>query len=218
MFDKAASRSFDVIELRCNGEGTIGAFTSALQASGIFFAIAGPGQHVAVVERMARLLKGRYRCHELALPFVMTHALIVWCVMFCTHLVNLQPNASSVDKVSPCEQFSGLKLNAKRDLRVGFGVYAVATNVMMDNSMSPRAGQSIALGGKGGPTDNVWMLSLRSDQVATRDQFVLFPMSDLVVQKITEQAHRQGYTRCEDPPSSSPTSSRTKLILGSSPR
>ena len=43
------------------------------------------------------------------------------------------------------------------------------------------------------------MLSLRSNQVVTRDQFVLLPMPDLDVQKITEQAHRQGYTRGEYP-------------------
>jgi hypothetical protein len=129
----------------------------------------------------------------------MTHTLIVWCVLFCMHSVNLQPNASSVDKVSPYEQFSGLKLDAKRDLRVGFGDYAVATNAMTDNSMGPRAGQFIALGGKGGPTGSVWMLSLRSNQVVTRDQFVILPMPDIVVKKITEQAHRQGYTRGEDP-------------------
>ena len=199
MLAKAASRSFDVIELRCDGEGAIGALTSTLQASGITVSIAGPGQHVAVVERMARTLKGRYRCHELALPFVMTHTLIVWCVLFCMHSVNLQPNASSVDKISPYEQFSGLKLDAKRDLRVGFGDYAVATNAMTDSSMGPRAGQFVALGGKGGPTGSVWMLSLRSNQVVTRDQFVLLPMPDIVIKKITEQAHRQGYTRGEDP-------------------
>ena len=77
MLAKAASRSFDVVELRCDGEGAIGALTTALPASGIVVAIAGPGQHVAVVKRMARTLKGRYRCHELALPFVMTNTLIV---------------------------------------------------------------------------------------------------------------------------------------------
>ena len=70
---------------------------------------------------------------------------------------------------------------------------------MTDNSMGPRAGQFVALGGKGGPTGSVWMLSLRSNQVVTRDQFVILPMPDIVIKKITEQAHRQGYTRGEDP-------------------
>ncbi len=55
------------------------------------------------------------------------------------------------------------------------------------------------LAAKGGPTGSVWILSLRSNQVVTRDQFVLLPMPDLVIQKIREKAHRQGYTRGEDP-------------------
>jgi hypothetical protein len=73
MLAKASSISFDVVELRCDGEEAIGALSSALQASGIVVSIAGPGQHMAVVERMAIPSKACYRCHELALPFVMTH-------------------------------------------------------------------------------------------------------------------------------------------------
>ena len=75
---KAATRSFDFIELQCDGEGAIGALTSALQASGIAVSITGPCQHVAVVERMTRTMKNRYRCHDLALPFVKTLTLIDW--------------------------------------------------------------------------------------------------------------------------------------------
>ncbi len=78
----------------------------------------------------------------------MTHTLVVWCDVFCMNSVNLQPNASSIDKVSSYNQFSGLKLDAKRDLQVGFGDYAVATNATTDESMGPRVGQFIALGGK----------------------------------------------------------------------
>jgi hypothetical protein len=77
MLANAASRSFDVIELRCDGEGAIGALTSALQASGVVVTIADPGLYVAVVERMPRTLKGRYRCHELAFPRFMTHNLLM---------------------------------------------------------------------------------------------------------------------------------------------
>ena len=40
MLAKAANRSFDVIDLRCDGEGAIGALTSAMQASGIAVSIA----------------------------------------------------------------------------------------------------------------------------------------------------------------------------------
>ena len=54
------------------------------------------------------------------------------------HSANFQPN-SSVDIVSPFEHFSGLKLEAKRDLRVGFVNYAVANNATTYISMGPNA-------------------------------------------------------------------------------
>ena len=65
--------------------------------------------------------------------------------------MNLQPNALSVDTISLYEQFSGLKLDANRDMRVGFGDCAVAINAMTDNSMGPRSTQFTDLGGKRGP-------------------------------------------------------------------
>jgi hypothetical protein len=86
--------------------------------------------------------------HGLVLPFVITHTLIVWCARFCMRYVNLQPSATSVDKVSPFEQFSELKLNAKRNLRVAFGDYVLATVAETDNSMRPRVEPCIALDGK----------------------------------------------------------------------
>ncbi len=88
-------------------------------------------------------------------------------------LGNFQFNTSSIGKVSPYERLSGLKLAAKRDLRGGFGENAVATKAFTDSFMYPRADKQVALGAKGGPTGSVYMLSLPTSQVVTRDQFVL---------------------------------------------
>jgi hypothetical protein len=77
MLVKAASRFFDVLEIRCDGEGAVGTLSTASQTSGIRVTITGPGQHLAVVERMERILKNCHRCHELALPFVMNHKLVI---------------------------------------------------------------------------------------------------------------------------------------------
>ena len=199
MLAKAASRSFDVLELRCDGKKVVGALAAALEQRGLRVSIAGPGQHVSVVERMAQTLKSRLRCHELALPFVMTHTLLVYCLKFCMSCINLQPSASSSDKVSPYEQFSGMKLDAKRDLRVAFGDYVLATPATTDNSMLPRAEPFIALGGKLNHTGSVWMLSLKTGKVVTRDQFVIQPMPEVVIAKLNEHAARQGYVRGADP-------------------
>ena len=43
------------------------------------------------------------------------------------------------------------------------------------------------------------MLSMKTYKVVTRDQFVIQPMPDLVIVKITELAIRQGYSRGVDP-------------------
>jgi hypothetical protein len=113
--------------------------------------------------------------------------------------VNLQPSATSIDKVSPFEQFSGMKLDAKRGLRVAFGDYVLATPTNTDNSMLPKAEPCIALGGKFSLAGSVLMLSLRTNKIITKDQFIIRPMLDIVINKITELAARQGYTRGADP-------------------
>ncbi len=65
--------------------------------------------------------------------------------------INLQPNSSSTDRVSPHEQFSGMKLDAKRDLCVAFGDYVLATTADTNNSMVPRVEPFIALREKATP-------------------------------------------------------------------
>ncbi len=62
-----------------------------------------------------------------------------------------------------------MKLDAKRDLRVAFGDYVLATPVVTDNSMLPRAKPYIALGGKFNHAGSVWMHSLRTGKIVTRD-------------------------------------------------
>jgi len=53
--------------------------------------------------------------------------------------------------------------------------------------------------GKGSPTGSVWMSSLETNKVITREQCVHLPMPDIVIEKLTRQALRQGYTRGKDP-------------------
>ena len=110
------------------------------------------------------------------------------------YYINLQSNASSTDRVSPHEQSSGRKLDAKRDLRVAFGDYVLATTAETNNSMVPRAEPFIALGGNVNPVGSVWMLNLKTNKVVTIDQFIHMPMPDIVIEKLTRQSLRKGYT------------------------
>jgi hypothetical protein len=49
MLAKAASRSFDVFKIRCDGEEAFGALAAALEQRDMRVSIAGLGQHVSVV-------------------------------------------------------------------------------------------------------------------------------------------------------------------------
>ena len=65
--------------------------------------------------------------------------------------------------------------------------------------MLPRAKPCIALGGRFIHTKSVWMLSLRTGKIATRNKFVIQSMPDIVIDNPSEQAARQGYARGADP-------------------
>ena len=60
MLANVASRSFEVLEIRCDDEKGIDALTVALEHNGLRVSIAGPGEHVIVVERMAQTVKSRF--------------------------------------------------------------------------------------------------------------------------------------------------------------
>jgi hypothetical protein len=65
------NRDYDFVVLRAEGEGAIGALIGDLGAAGIVVDTAGPGQHVAVVERKIQTVKSLVRANNISLPYVM---------------------------------------------------------------------------------------------------------------------------------------------------
>jgi hypothetical protein len=160
---------------------------------GMRVSITGPRQHVSVVERMVQTVKSHHRFHELDLSLVMNHTLFVYSMIFCGNCVNLQPSATSVDKVSQYEQLYSMKLDDKRDLRIAFGDYVLATPDVTDNSMLSRVEPCIALGENYNHAERVWMLNVKVRQGRDVGLFVIRLMPGIVIDKLTEQAARQGY-------------------------
>lgn len=194
------SRDFDIREVRADGEGGIGASADNLRAEGIIVTIAGPGEHAPVVERMIQTIKARVRAFENVLPFVMPRAVLTGCVLSVVRNINLQPNSQSTDGVSPHEQFTGIKLDAKRDLRCACGDYVQARVPVTDNSLQTRTDGCIVLYPTGSTTGSVAMLKLSTMKQVIRDQFVVLPMPDQVIAHLTGLASRQGFTRGGDEP------------------
>ena len=194
----AKSRDFDCVQLRTDGEGALGAMRDELSGLGILLDTSGPGQHVPVIERKIQTVKERVRAHVNNLPFVMTRLLLTTCVLFCVSRINMQPSRMSTSRISPIEQFTGLKIDSARDLRVQFGDYVQATVRDTDNSMRSRTQGCIALLPMGNLTGSVKMWCLATNHTVIKDQFTVLPMSDLVIQHINELAASEGYTRDTD--------------------
>lgn len=195
----AKSRSFDSVELRTDGEKSVGAMIPKLNEKGIVVEPCGPGQHVPVVENKIKTIKQRVRAHDTSLPFIMTRLLIIACVLFCVSCVNMQASSSQTDKTSPREQFLGRRLDMKLDLRVQFGAYVQATVPNTDNTMVPRTEGCIAMLPTGNRTGSVKMWRMATNTTVTRDQFTALPMPDIVCNYITSKALAEGYSRGVDP-------------------
>lgn len=111
----------------------------------------------------------------------------------------MQPSRRSIDRTSPLEQFTGLKIDFARYLRVQFADYAQATVTDTDNTMHSRTQECSALLPTGNFTGSVKMWCLSAKTTITRDQFKILPMPDLVVTHITSLAALEGFTRGIDP-------------------
>jgi hypothetical protein len=196
--DAARSRDFDCVQHRTDGKGTLAEELSGL---GIVLDVAGPGQHVPVVEAKIQTIKEIVYspCTRKWSAFVMTRLLLTMCVLFCVSRLNMQPSRMSVNRTCPLKQFTGRKIDAARDLRVQFGDYVQATVSDTDNTMRSRTHGCIALLPTGNLTSSVKMWCLAINATIARDQFKILPMPDLVVAHITSLAESQGYTRGIDP-------------------
>jgi Reverse transcriptase (RNA-dependent DNA polymerase) len=98
-------------------------------------------------------------------------------------------------QVSPMEQFTGRKLDMKRDLSFGFGDYVQATVPNTNNTLQARTEGCIALLSKGNLTGSVYMYNIGTGSVCTRDQFKILPIPDVVITLLTDKATKQGFRR-----------------------
>ena len=111
----------------------------------------------------------------------------------------MQSSRTSIDHTSPLEQFYGIKLDAKRDLRVRFGDYLEATVPNTDNTMAARTAGCITLLPAGNLTGSVYVCMLGFKEVVKKDQFRILPTPDTVITHLDKLAALDGYSRGFDP-------------------
>ena len=193
--DKIKSRNFDVQVVTSDGEGAIQLLTPHLNSRGIIVEPAAPGAHVPRAERSIQEIKGFARSFENSLPYVMSRTILTFCVLYCVSTMNLMIPTNGTLQVSPMEQFTGRKLDMKRDLSFGFGDYVQATVPNTNNTLQARTEGCIALLSKGNLTGSVYMYNIGTGSVCTRDQFKILPIPDVVITLLTDKATKQGFRR-----------------------
>lgn len=196
MIAELRSRGFAVSTLLSDGEKGMGKLVPMLHRQGVGFNLAGPGQHVPVVEAKIRAIKERVRAILAGLPYKLPASLLKYCVSYAVARLNMMPSSTRVDPTSPRELFLGRKVDATTDLRLAFGDYVQAKdNLVVSNSMAPRTLGAIALEAVGNLQGTWRFYCLASKTVRTFDQWVPLPMPQEVVSALNALAHpsRQGW-------------------------
>ena len=191
----AKGRRFDTKCIRTDGKGAIASLAVDLERDhGLTIEATGSGTHVEERKRMCQTLKKRIRCQIHDLPFVICKTLLQKKnVIFCSWGINMVASRTSLDKVSPLEQFTGRKIDAKIDLKISFGNYVQAiNNPMKDNQVENANTHScIAMRHTGSLTGSVQMLwRLETQCFVIRDQFTVLPIPDDVINRENASNHR----------------------------
>ena len=145
--------------------------------------VVGAGGHVPDAEVEIRVVEERCRCMEASLSVPVPLRLVKWLVYGAVQSRNVV--LRSHQTVTAREAFTGVKFDAKRDVRAKFLDYAQAFRTPEKSKDSePRTVSAVYLMSTGNREGSVFMYDLTSERVFTCDRFTLLPMPELAVSKL----------------------------------
>ena len=179
-----------VVECHADGEFNNEEVKSPFVNRHIKTTICSPGDHVVRVERKARVVKERVRCHLSNLPFLLPSILLPWLIAFVMFCLNAVPVRWGGYYVSPREIMTGRKLDASRELRHEFGEYVEAINPHAhSNSVTDaRTEACITLLNTGNGQGDVYCYKLSNGEVVRRSHWTSLPMPDTVIDNLNALA------------------------------
>ena len=101
MLNRYRSRHFAVSTILTDNEGGVTKMENELSIMGITVIPCGPGQHIALVEHKAKLVKQRRRCHIHHVPFALPFLMEMYLVYHCVYTLNCMPTSTRGDHVAP---------------------------------------------------------------------------------------------------------------------
>lgn len=147
--------------------------------------IVGTGTHVADVEVEIRMIKEKLRSKESSLPWPVPKRIVRWFVYGATSVTNMFRRKGA--SLCPRTEFTGVKLDYKRDLRSEPGEYCevnVATGTSNSSKETPRTVPAISLCGTGNSRGTQWFLDLETMKPFLADRWKVLPTPDWVIEKM----------------------------------
>jgi hypothetical protein len=150
--------------------------------------VAAGSESVGVIERKIRTVKERLRGYITIFPFATDEILEEWLVKNVVYYLNWTPTTNSIDGRSPLEKLTGRNIDARSDLRHGFGDYVQIGDGETGNNMEERTRGAIALMPASNRDGSWYYLVLKSWRTVKRNKATTLPMPDEVIDYIEGKA------------------------------
>jgi hypothetical protein len=147
--------------------------------------IVGAGSHVADAEVEIRRIKEKLRSAEARVSWRIPRRFIKWLTRGATAVTNMFSRLDS--GTCPRTEFTGVKVDFKRDLRSEFGEYCEVNAAPGSSAGTGEKGRSISaisLCGTGNERGSWWFFNLLTLEPFTADRWTVLPTPDLVIERI----------------------------------
>ena len=183
------SNGFLISYLLSDNESAVTACIPFLNEKGIKVNQTSKNEHVPEVERAGRTLKERVRAVWNTLPYKLTDTMVIQLTYYACMMINMFPKKNSIGGIAPRELFTGVRVDYKRDCKLGFGEYVqVYAENDITNTMEARTYGAISLGSAGNLQGTYLFMSLTSWKIIRRRSWVEMPMPAEVIELINRQA------------------------------
>lgn len=193
-------RGLTIRHLYSDNERGILAMASDFAGSGIELHPAGPGMHVAIIERFIRYVKEGVRGTLSGLPFKCFAALFKHLVSFVADRLNIFPSSTRTDKLSAHQLLYNRTPDARKDINLEFAAYYQVTNRLSNNTTSSeRTIGALGISQWTNGTGTCSFLKLSNGEIFSGNHFVQLPMTDNIIAVLNGIAARDKRGISSDP-------------------
>ena len=196
-------KGFHVSSVTSDGEPSITALHSVLQASSITLNVLGHGSHVPHAESAIRHLKNKARSIEHSLPYSLPSKWAPLLVTFVAYTINMVPKVNSPDHTPAYTLFTGLLPNFRKQTPHPFGIagFLQRSSGPTYNSSAPRADYVIWIGTTRNLAGTHRCFNLTTLQEITGDHFTPAPLTLDAINRINRLASVSDTTTIQSDPS-----------------